>query len=244
MSARNTAFFLLFLSFIGFGLAQPACAAEAGDDLFAEYSTEEDAPPLADPLYWFNYGMYQFNDKLYYWGLKPLATGYRAVVPRAVRTGVSNFFHNVMFPVRFVNALLQGKGRAAQTELRVFLINTVAGGLGFTRYAQDNLGLATLDEDLGQTLGHHGWNEGIYLVLPVFGPSTFRDLLGRAGDYFLTPGTYLTPQEASLGASGLDTVNKTSFRIGDYETLKDSAVDHYLSMKNAYVQYRRIKVNE
>ncbi|MFH1152565.1 MAG: VacJ family lipoprotein [Pseudomonadota bacterium] len=216
----------------------------ADDDLFAEYEKGNDLPPVPDPLYWFNYGVYHFNDRLYYWALKPLATGYRAVVPQPVRTGINNFFYNLMFPVRFVNALLQGKGKAAGTEFDIFLINSTAGIIGFSQLAQNTFGLKNQEEDFGQTLGTYRVGEGFYLVLPMLGPSTLRDFFGRAGDYFLKPVSYVEPMEKSLGLYGLDTINQTSFRIGDYELLKSSAVDHYLSMKNAYVQYRRIKVGE
>jgi phospholipid-binding lipoprotein MlaA len=81
-------------------------------------------------------------------------------------------------------------------------------------------------------------------MVPLLGPYTLRDLAGRAGDTFLTPLSYLDPTWAALGAGTLDLVNRTSFRIGDYEALKASAVDHYLAIRNAYVQYRLIQINE
>ncbi|MGB5993461.1 MAG: MlaA family lipoprotein, partial [Desulfobacterales bacterium] len=71
---------------------------------------------VADPLYIWNKGMYHFNDKLYFWLLKPLARGYTAITPEIFRVGVRNFFYNLMFPMRFVNCILQGKGNAAASE--------------------------------------------------------------------------------------------------------------------------------
>ena len=221
------------------GTAQPADLE--GDDLFAEYESEQTEPAVADPLYWFNYSMYQFNDKLYFWGLKPLAKGYKAVTPLVLRQGIHNFFYNVLFPVRFVNSILQGKMRTAGEQCSIFLINTM-GSLGFSRIAQDLHGFKDVDEDLGQTLGTYGVGQGFYLVLPFLGPSTLRDLTGRVGDYFLSPTGYIEPTEASLGVRAFDTVNNTSLHIGDYEALKEAAFDPYIALKDAYLQLRQSRV--
>ncbi len=226
----------------------PAMAASAsqpvaleGDDLFAEYESDNKASAVADPLYWFNYSMYQFNDKLYFWGLKPLAKGYRAVAPLVLRQGIHNFFDHILFPVRLVNSLLQGKMRAAGQECSIFIINTM-GSLGFSRIAQEQHGFKDSNEDLGQTLGTYGVGQGFYLVLPFLGPSTLRDLAGRVGDYFLSPTGYIEPTEASLGVKAFDTVNDTSLRIGDYEALKEAAFDPYIALKDAYLQLRQTRV--
>ncbi|GAB6144175.1 MlaA family lipoprotein [Desulfocicer niacini] len=213
------------------------------DDLFAEYESENKGPVVPDPLYWFNYGMYQFNDKLYFWGLKPLAKGYRAVTPLVFRQGINNFFNNILFPVRLVNNVLQGKFTSAGQEISIFMINTM-GSLGFSRIAQDQHGFKDSKEDLGQTLGTYGLGQGFYLVLPLLGPSSLRDLTGRVGDYFLSPTWYLEPTEASLGVTALDTVNDTSLRIGDYEALKDAAFDPYIALKDAYLQLRQNRVEQ
>lgn len=218
-------------------------AAVEGDDLFAEYESEKKAPVVPDPLYWFNYGMYQFNDKLYFWGLKPLAKGYRAVTPLVLRQGINNFFDNILFPVRLVNNLLQGKFTSAGQECSIFMINTM-GSLGFSRIAQEQHGFKNAKEDLGQTLGTYGLGQGFYLVLPFLGPSSLRDLTGRVGDYFLSPTGYIEPTEASLGVKALDTVNDTSLRIGDYEALKAAAFDPYIALKDAYLQLRQHRVEQ
>lgn len=100
------------------------------------------------------------------------------------------------------------------------------------------------DEDLGQTLGSYNIGDGFYLVLPVLGPSTLRDTLGSVGDMFITPVTYVNPWELHWGMRGVDTVNSTSFKIGEYEALKDAALDPYVAMRNAYIQGRRAKIEE
>ncbi|MCP3944468.1 MAG: VacJ family lipoprotein [Desulfobacteraceae bacterium] len=212
-------------------------------DLFDEYDNQaEDVQMVADPLYYFNYAMYSFNDFFYFYALKPVAQGYKFIAPTVLRRGVNNCFHNLLFPVRFINNILQGKLQAASDEIGVFLVNSTVGVLGFNQFAQKHLDLKTSDEDLGQTLGSYSIGDGFYLVLPILGPSTLRDALGRAGDFFLTPVNYVEPWEANLGINAYDKVNRTSFRIGDYEALKNASLDPYVAIRNAYIQNRRSEI--
>lgn len=214
------------------------------DRFFDEGLDDPGTMQVADPLYYFNYAMYVVNDNLYYYVLKPVATGYKSVMPLPARKGIRNFFHNLMFPVRFVNNLLQWKLEQASDEFGIFLVNSTAGILGFNQVAQKYLDMHTQKEDLGQTLGTYGIKEGFYLVLPLLGPSTLRDALGLAGDYFLDPLEYVSPWELELGLNMVDIINRTSFRIGDYERLKDAALDPYSAFRNAYIQNRRMQINQ
>ncbi|MEW5724005.1 MAG: VacJ family lipoprotein [Thermodesulfobacteriota bacterium] len=217
-----------------------------GDEL--EFLGDEDLGPdleVADPLYHWNRAWFYFNDGLYYHVLEPAARGYKVAVPYDFRLAFRNFFHNLGFPVRFVSSLLQGKGGEAGAELGSFLINSTLGVLGFGSPAQDvwHIGEDNDDEDLGQTLGVWGFGEGFYLVWPVLGPSSLRDSVGLAGDYFLDPLTYVEPTELSMGLRAFDVINSTSFRLGDYESMKDFALDPYVSMRNFYIQMRRKRVD-
>ncbi len=215
------------------------------DDFFEEEPAGKAVDPVADPFYYFNYAMYVVNDNLYYYVLKPVATGYKTVMPTPARKGIRNFFHNLMFPIRFVNNLLQWKLEQASDEFGIFLVNSTAGVLGFNQVAQKYLDMHTQKEDLGQTLGTYGIKEGFYLVLPVLGPSTFRDAIGMAGDYFvLDPIDYVSAWELELGLDALDIVNRTSFRIGDYESMKKAALDPYVAIRDAYIQNRRMQVSQ
>ena len=215
------------------------------DFLDEEDEEIEDGIRIADPIEPWNKVMFQFNDKLYFWVLKPVARGYRAVVPYVVRNSVKNFFINLTFPARFVNSLLQAKGQNASDELGRFLFNSTVGVLGFWDAAgrfYPNLNPAP--EDLGQTLGNYRIGHGFYIVWPILGPSTLRDSVGLVGDGFLNPVTYVEPTTASLGITSYDRVNGLSFRIGDYEALKDAALDPYEAFRDAYIQYRYKKVAE
>jgi phospholipid-binding lipoprotein MlaA len=223
----------------------PSSADFFEDDFFEEGPAGKAVAPVADPFFYFNYAMYVVNDNLYYYVLKPVATGYKTVMPTPARKGIRNFFHNLMFPIRFVNNLLQWKLEQASDEFGIFLVNSTAGILGFNQVAQKYLDMHTQKEDLGQTLGTYGIKEGFYLVLPVLGPSTLRDAIGMAGDYFvLDPIDYVSPWELELGLDVLDIINRTSFRIGDYESMKKAALDPYAAIRDVYIQNRRMQVSQ
>lgn len=199
---------------------------------------------VADPLEGLNRAVFVFNDKIYMYGLRPISNGYARVVPGFARRGVKNFFYNLLFPIRFINDLLQGKGEAAGMEFSAFFINTTLGFGGLNNFAQKYVGISLQDEDFGQTLGSYGMGNGIYLVLPVLGPSSLRDAVGRAGDWFVNPINYAQPWELSWGGWGLEKVSWTSFHIGEYEAFKDASIDPYTAMRNAYIQNRNALVND
>ncbi len=214
------------------------------DDLF-EKEFEAQQVLAADPLSSWNKGMFYFNDKLYFWGLKPLARGYMAITPDYFRRGVKNFFYNLTMPIRLVNCLFQGKGNEAASEFSRFVVNTTAGCLGFGNPADQNPDLVvSTGEDLGQTFGKYGIGNGFYIVWPILGPSTLRDSVGLVGDFFLNPLSYVEHSETLVAVKSFDLVNQTSFHIGEYETLKNSALDPYVALRNSYLQYREKKIKE
>lgn len=216
------------------------------DDMegIAGEEVEEESIQIADPLYPWNKAMYHFNDKLYFWLMKPLAQGYSGVVPEDIRLSVSNFFNNITTPIRFVSNLLQLKIKDAGNELFRFLYNSTAGVGGLADAAKMDFNIRQQDEDLGQALGSYGIGHGIYLVWPFLGPSSLRDTVGMIGDRFLTPVQYVDPTETAIGITVYDQVNETSFHIGDYEDLKKSAIDPYISIRDAYLQHRKKKVED
>jgi phospholipid-binding lipoprotein MlaA len=213
-------------------------------DIDIETDDEAEDEQIADPLSVFNRGMYNFNDKLYFWILKPVAKGYASIVPERGRISVRNFFNNLAFPARFVSNVMQAKGRSAVIEFARFGVNSTLGIAGLNDIAKKGLNLEVPDEDLGQALGSYKIGHGFYIVWPLLGPSSLRDSIGFVGDRFLYPVTYINPAEASAGVSAYESVNSTSLHIGDYESLKEAAIDPYISIRNAYIQNRKKKVDE
>ncbi|MGB7972475.1 MAG: VacJ family lipoprotein [Candidatus Deferrimicrobiaceae bacterium] len=213
---------------------------------FARDPFAEESPPprLADPLEPLNRALFVFNDKAYYWVMKPVAQGYAAIVPETARVSVRNFFRNITMPVRFVNNLLQGKIRNSGVELLRFLINTTTGIGGLFDPAKNDWHIEPREEDLGQTLGKYGLGHGFYLVLPLLGPSSLRDTAGLAGDFFLDPVNYIDDDRVVIGARVLNAENEVSLRIGVYEDLTKSALDPYVAVRDAYSQHRAEKVKE
>jgi phospholipid-binding lipoprotein MlaA len=212
-----------------------------GEDPFAQ----GDRPhAIADPLEPLNRAFFLFNDKTYFWILRPVARGYRAVLPQDIRVCVKNFFSNIATPIRLVNNLLQGKFRNSGDVLLRFAINTTMGIGGLFDPATNDYHIEPRDEDLGQTLGKYGLGHGFYFVIPLIGPSSLRDGVGLGGDFFLHPATYTNNAKLVLGAYVLYTVNRVSLSIGEYEDLKKSSVDPYVAVRDAYSQYRAKKVRE
>jgi len=199
---------------------------------------------VADPLESVNRAIFVFNDKAYFWVMKPIAQGYRAVVPQGVRVSVRNFFSNLGTPIRLANNLLQAKFEGAGTELLRFVINSTIGMAGLFDPAKTGFHVEKRNEDLGQTFGRYGLGQGFYIVLPILGPSTARDTVGLVGDYFIDPLTYIGDPWAETGVRAFKSENEVSLSIGDYEDLKESSLDPYVAIRDAYVQNRAKKVRE
>jgi len=196
---------------------------------------------ISDPLEPVNRAIFWFNDRLYFYLLKPVARGYR-VVPEGVRSSIANFFTNIRAPVRVLNALLQLKGKEAVGELWHFSINTTVGILGFFNVTKDS-GVKGADEDFGQTLGYYGVGQGPYLVLPFLGPSSLRDGTGLVADGYVDP-VYSDIEHTSdvVLMKAAKVINALSLDKDTYEGIKRDALDPYTFIKNAYGQQRENKV--
>lgn len=231
--------------------AMPVIAAEEsiddveGFDAFESFEEfeEDSTQTVFDPLSGYNRVMTRVNDRLYYWVLKPVARGYRAVVAEPARKGISNFFRNLGFPLRAVNNLLQLKFKRAGTETARFVVNTTVGVAGLWDAAGEWLEMPIYPEDFGQTLGHYGLGGGFHIVLPLLGPSNARDVCGKVADWFLDPVNYIEDPQVETAVTVLDVVNETSLRIGQYEAITRDSLDMYILLRDGY-QNRRNKAIE
>ncbi len=199
---------------------------------------------VPDPLEPVNRGFYWFNDKLYFYALKPVAVGYKTVIPEPARKSINNFFNNLGFPKRLVNNLLQLKWRGAAEELRNFTFNSTAGVLGLFNVAENHYQWEARDEDFGLTLAHYGAGSWMAVHLPVLGPSNLRDSVGMVPDFFLNPVSYIDSWGASISIRSGEVVNGTSLHIGQYEDMKAESLDPYRFIQDAYEQNRQKKSEE
>jgi len=212
-----------------------------------ELSTlEESMQTIADPLEPINRVFFRINDRLYFRVFKPVAKGYKAIVPEQGRVGVRNFFSNLTTPVRLVNCLLQAKFKGAGNEVARFLLNSTFGIAGFLDLAKRDLNVEKQDRDFGQTLGVWGLGPAFYIEWPVLGPSSLRDTLGYVGDIPFDPRTYLLIHIpiADMSLWSLEKVNETSLTTGEYESLIKAALDPYIAVREAYYQYRENKIRK
>ena len=234
---------------------------EGFDDEFEdEFGAAE--KEVFDPLSGYNRVMTDFNDSLYVWVLDPVARGYQWVLPHAARRGVKNFFHNLLFPLRFVNNALQLKIKNAGEEFLRFSINSTIGILGFWDPAKEWFDLEAHEEDFGQTLGYYGVGGGFHVVLPFLGPSNVRDMFSLYPDMQMDPVNYVenrpynfpkqegeyqgvskqTLQEVDLTL--LKIINRESLRIGQYANLKKDAIELYPFLRDVYEQNRAKLIKE
>ena len=225
-------------------ITEPKDQSKEDDLSFLEEEPEEEIVLVPDPIEGLNRTMFVFNDKLYFWVIKPVASAYGTIMPEIARVGIKNFIYNVTFPIRFVNSLLQGRWKKAESEFSRFMICTSFGVLGFGNPVKDYPELNPSAEDMGQTFGAWGIDNGFYIVWPLMGPSTFRDSVGRFGDWFLDPTFIVDRFEVTIALRSVEAVNNTSFRIGDYEALKEAALDPYVALRNAYIQNRNKRIQE
>lgn len=218
------------------------------DDFYDDDFADVELTPIRDPFEPINRVFFVFNDKLYFWVLKPVARGYNAVIPQTARVGIGRFFTNLRTPIRMVNALLQFKIDDAGTELFRFGINSTIGVLGFMDPAKRWFKVSLKKEDTGQTLGFLRFGPGFYIVWPVLGPSSLRDSLGMVGDSFLNPWTYAFGNTdypyGSLGVDSYRRFNDISLNIGLYEGIKQDSLDPYIFIRDAYHQHREHLVGE
>ena len=202
----------------------------------------EDIETISDPLEPYNRAIFQFNDKFYFYSLKPIARGYRTILPKKARICIRKFLSNAATPARFLNCALQGKIKGVVTEPTRFALNTTLGIGGLFDPAQSLLGLKEQEVDFDQTLGLYGMKPLIFINLPLLGPSSVRGIFGLIGDTGFDPSTYFVHPLIKLGITSHEMLNETSLTLGEYEELRESALDPYIAIRNAYFQNRRSKI--
>ena len=200
----------------------------------------------------FSRGVYKFNKGFDKAVLKPIAAGYNKL-PEPIKTGTGNFTSNLGTLLTIPNHLLQGQWRLAGESTASFAINSTVGVLGFANPAS-KLGLKNQQEDVGQTLGAYGVQAGCYFVLPILGPTTIRDSVGKVADTFVDPFAHITLREKELAnfsgnkvdyfsVQGATAVDFRADNMTNLDSLEKNSLDEYAAMKSLYLQNRDKKIN-
>jgi phospholipid-binding lipoprotein MlaA len=209
--------------------------------LVACATVQQDAG-YSDPLEPMNRAVFSLNDALDKAIGKPVAKGYRAVVPKPARTGVRNVLRNLRSPVNMANQLLQGDVEGFAGDTIRALVNTTFGIGGLIDIA-DSAGIPYEYEDFGQTLGVWGVRHGPYLVLPVIGPNSVRDHFGMAIDAYADPlrlYLYNTDQEEwYYGRMVMTGIDKREDLLDTLDDLRANSLDYYATLRSAHYQHRK-----
>ncbi|PSB91571.1 VacJ family lipoprotein [Candidatus Pandoraea novymonadis] len=200
-------------------------------------------PNPADPIEGFNRAIFQFNDGLDRAVLTPVAKGYRFVMPKPVRIAITNFFSNIGDVCNVANSFLQLDIAAAAQDLMRLTINTVFGVGGLVDFATP-AGLPKNTQDLGLTLGKWGIPSGPYLLLPILGPTTVRDLAGLASNVYIDPMTYVSSEWVRYGLYGQRALNTRANFLEVSDLLSAVALDRYSFVRDTYLQRRRYLIGE
>jgi phospholipid-binding lipoprotein MlaA len=191
----------------------------------------------------FNRAMFAFNETVDSAVIKPVATGYDAVLPDPVKTGVGNFFGNLGDLWIGINNLLQGKPATAVSDGMRFAVNTTFGIVGLIDIATP-MGLEKHDEDFGQTLGRWGVGDGTYLVWPFIGSRTVRDTAGFVVDFAADPVANIDHVPSRNTLYALRVIETRASLLPADKVVEEAALDKYAYLRDAYLQRRKSLIHD
>ena len=195
-------------------------------------------PDARDPMESFNRTMFGFNETLDAAVIKPVATGYKAVTPNWLRKGVGNFFNNLQDMWSAVNNGLQGRGQDFGDSMGRVMVNSTIGLLGVFDVASD-LNIERHTADFGLTLGRWGVPPGPYVVLPILGPFTLREVAALPVDTSGMPVYYIGDHDTRTWLPMVDLVDLRAKYLGASDVLEGAALDSYSFRRDAYFQRQR-----
>lgn len=230
-----------------------AMAGSTGSEDLKSKSSKNSAPECFEGV---SRAMHSFNHALDKVVFEPVAKGYRAI-PHPIRKGTGNAVDNLRSLLTFSNNILQADFGGAVNTAGRFVINTTVGILGIFDPAEHLFGLEDRGkEDFGQTIGYWGASSGCYFVLPILGPTTIRDSIGLVGNVFIDPVYQITHNSevnAGIGNQSYSEHNYYYYRgtgavdfraknIESFDSLEETSIDLYASMKSLYLQSRNNKI--
>lgn len=196
-----------------------------------------------DPFEGYNRAMFQFNQRVDKYTLRPLARVYETVTPNPVRIGIGNFFSNLGDVWIGANNLMQGKVEEGVSDWMRFIFNSTWGLGGLLDIASE-AGMTKHDEDFGQTLAVWGVGEGPYVVLPIFGPRTLRDAAALPVDMTADNVWGIDHVPTRNTMTGLRLTHARASFLGVEKTFRQGTLDQYASARDFYLQQRRYKVRD
>ena len=211
--------------------------------LFSCFISAEENPK--DPYEGFNRGVYTFNDTIDGAILKPIAMGYNYVTPDVAKKGINNFYNNITDFITAVNSFLQLDFEQGMTDSGRVIVNTTIGMLGFIDVASTNVNNYTErnKQDFGTTLARYGWCDSAYLVLPFFGPSTFRDGTGLAVDgLFIDPIGYINNVRLRNALYIGKIINTRAQLLDATNLMDDASIDPYAFQRDSWLQMRKAQI--
>ncbi len=236
--------FLIFIYVVFFNYSVLTAEADKITTTSSDFETTFTEDEIFDPIEPINRAIFSFNniaDKII---LEPTAKGYRKL-PSPIQSGISNFLSNLRAPLVIFNQLLQGQGANAAESTGRFLVNTTVGLFGIMDVA-DKMGLEEKEEDYGQTLATWGVGDGMYVVLPIFGPSNLRDATGLFFTYATDPLNAYAVREGEGWIVPLRTatnaVDQRSKIIDEVNALRNNSVDYYAAVRSSYYQNRKAAI--
>ena len=212
--------------------------------LFSSFVSAEENPK--DPYEGFNRGVYTFNDTLDGAIIKPIAMGYNYITPDVAKKGVNNFYNNITDFITAVNSFLQLDIEQGMTDAGRVIVNTTIGMFGLIDVASTNVNNYTdrNKQDFGTTLARYGWTNSAYLVLPFFGPSTFRDGTGLAVDgLFINPVGYIDNVSVRNALYAGWIINTRSQLLDATNLMDDASIDPYAFQRDSWLQMRKAQID-
>lgn len=231
----------IILCIIGYGSLCHASFTSTTLQKLPEHDVVKDVSVDSDPFEGFNRAMTFFNEVVDGIVFTPLVELYDIVAPDPFKESVHNVLSNAATPYTLINDLLQGEAQRAENSFGRFIANTFFGLAGVFDVAKNYFDIPAHTEDFGQTLAVWGADEGAYIVLPIFGPSTVRDTVGLVGGFFLDPTTWVllkTPKKRYIGRRWLNGYNGAT--LIDRRTSAIPVVDYIQQADDSYARARSL----
>jgi len=224
----------------------PDDVADGDDAELGEHEDLLDEVGGRDPFEGLNRDIFTFNRNMDRWLFDPVTRGYQRAVPAPGRHAFYKFFQNLDSPMILANHMAQFRVHDAAATMTRFVLNSSIGLAGLFDPAASYFEVPRVEGDFGQTLARYGTPSGPFLMLPVFGPSTVRDVVGDVVDILADPVSYLLGPLRwwTLVLGGGEGLTTREAHLDELRELEAGSLDFYSALRSAYLQSRDAMVRE